>query len=74
MQNEDNVSKILLNEFASTTMFIIAHRISTVMHCDRIIVLDQGSVVEFGHPEELLKIKNGYFKSVHNKMVEENTG
>lgn len=39
---------------------MIAHRLSTIRHCDRILVLDNGSITEEGTYEELIG-KNGYF-------------
>ena len=42
------------------TRIVIAHRLSTIKHCDRIIVLDQGKIVEDGTYEELIA-KNGFF-------------
>ncbi|GFF34007.1 ATP-dependent bile acid permease [Aspergillus lentulus] len=51
----------------STTMLVIAHRISTVADFDRILVLDAGKVVEFGSPRALMQLKNGIFR----RMVEE---
>jgi subfamily B ATP-binding cassette protein HlyB/CyaB len=47
------------------TVFIIAHRLSTVRQCDRIIVLDKGCIVEQGDHEGLLKA-NGYYAKLHN--------
>ena len=38
------------------TMIVIAHRLTTVQHCDRIYRLEQGQVVEEGPPEEILKL------------------
>ena len=35
-------------------MIVIAHRLSTVRHADRVIVLNEGRIVEQGHPRELL--------------------
>jgi ATP-binding cassette, subfamily C (CFTR/MRP), member 1 len=43
--------------FNDRTIITIAHRINTVIDCDRIVVLQRGKVVEFGAPEEL--IRNG---------------
>ncbi|KAH2218927.1 hypothetical protein KXV37_003611 [Aspergillus fumigatus] len=51
----------------STTMLVIAHRISTVADFDRILVLDAGKVVEFASPRALMQLKNGVFR----RMVEE---
>ena len=42
------------------TRIVIAHRLSTIRHCDRIIVLDGGSVTEQGSYDELIA-KGGYF-------------
>ncbi|KAK6832825.1 hypothetical protein RU639_003877 [Aspergillus parasiticus] len=54
---------------SSTTLLVIAHRISTIADFDRIIVLDQGHVVENGTPQELACIPGGYFR----KLLEEST-
>lgn len=45
------------------TRIVIAHRLSTIKHCDRIIVLDQGKIVEDGTYEALLN-KKGYFSAL----------
>jgi len=46
------------------TLFIIAHRLQTIMDADKIMVLDSGRVVEFGKPNELLRISGGKLKSL----------
>ena len=42
------------------TRIVIAHRLSTIRHCDRIVVLDQGHIIEDGTYEDLIA-KNGFF-------------
>lgn len=42
------------------TRIVIAHRLSTIRQCDRIVVLDQGRIIEDGTYEQLMS-KNGYF-------------
>ncbi|KAJ1028587.1 hypothetical protein NDA16_001753 [Ustilago loliicola] len=49
------------------TTITIAHRLSTIMDYDKILVLGNGEVLEFGSPSQLLQLKNGHFAS----MVEE---
>lgn len=51
------------------TMITIAHRLSTIIDYDKILVLSEGKVLEFGSPSELLALENGEFRS----MVEEQT-
>ncbi|WIO73539.1 type I secretion system permease/ATPase [Porticoccaceae bacterium LTM1] len=47
------------------TVFIIAHRLSTVRHCDRLIVMDSGKVVESGSHDQLIQ-QNGYYAKLHS--------
>ena len=42
------------------TRVVIAHRLSTIRHCDRILVMDDGKIVEDGKYEELIE-KKGIF-------------
>jgi len=50
------------------TRIIIAHRLSTVMNCHRIIVLDKGKVVEDGSPEELMNMKGFFYQLCLRQM------
>ncbi|MBR1671171.1 MAG: NHLP bacteriocin export ABC transporter permease/ATPase subunit [Butyrivibrio sp.] len=49
-------------EKAESTRIVIAHRLSTVLHCDRIIVLDNGKVAEEGNYRELMERKGIFYK------------
>ena len=51
------------------TSLIIAHRLSTVMHCDKIVVIANGSVVEEGSHQELLE-RNGAYANLYLKQFE----
>ena len=55
--------------FKGKTVVIIAHRLSTVMNADQIIVLDHGSIVESGTHEEL-SIQKGYYYSLVKNQLE----
>ncbi len=66
----DNESERLvqgaLNELMKErTVFVIAHRLSTIAHADRIVVMDQGKIVEQGTHAELLE-KGGKYKYFHD--------
>ena len=47
-----------------STILTIAHRLQTVADYDRIVVLDQGEVLEFGTPHELISKEKGVFKEM----------
>lgn len=53
-ESEKMVQKALDNLMANRTTFVIAHRLSTVLHADQIIVLESGSIVERGRHDQLL--------------------
>lgn len=55
-----NLSKIKQNK----TFIIIAHRLSTVKDCDKIIVIDKGEIKEIGTHDELMAL-NGYYKNLY---------
>lgn len=60
VENESQVQEALSNLLAGKTVIVIAHRMRTVMNADKIVVLDEGRVVEQGSPAELLE-QNGLF-------------
>ena len=47
------------------TSIVIAHRLATIRNADKIIVMDQGKIVEEGNHKELLKISNGYYRNLY---------
>lgn len=67
----DNRTQAIVGESLdklNATRIVIAHRLSTVMNCDRIIVLDKGSIVEEGTYEELMK-HDGMFASLAKRQL-----
>ncbi|KAF8945770.1 ATP-binding cassette sub- C member 8, partial [Haplosporangium bisporale] len=70
LRSDRMIQKAIHLQFQGATVFTIAHRLNTVIgDYDRILVLDQGKVVEFGEPWELLREDKkgsgeGWFKSM----------
>jgi ABC-type multidrug transport system fused ATPase/permease subunit len=63
-ESEKLVQDALDNLMVDRTSVIIAHRLSTVRNVNKIIVLKEGKIVESGNHNELIQIKNGYYKSL----------
>jgi ATP-binding cassette, subfamily B, bacterial len=59
-ESEALVQEALERLMEKRTVFIIAHRLSTVRRCDRILVLEQGQIVESGTHQELLALEHRY--------------
>jgi len=61
-QTEDRIQKALANLMTGRTSIIIAHRLTTARHADRIIVLKEGRIIETGSHDQLLEQKGLYYK------------
>lgn len=68
---ENDIQQALNDIFASnnTTVIAIAHRLSTIKNMDRIIVLEEGKIIEDGSFKELLQRRDGKFKSLWEHQV-----
>ncbi len=66
--NEKIIMENLENFFKGKTAIVIAHRLSTVKHADKILVLDRGKVVEEGNHSELVVKKGEYYRLVKNQL------
>ena len=64
-ESEQMVQKALDNLMANRTTFVIAHRLSTVLHADKILVLEDGRIVESGSHDDLL-INSGLYSRLHS--------
>jgi len=53
------------------TSFIVAHRLSTIVHSDRILVLEDGKIIEEGTHKELIGLQGHYYKLYTNQYSEE---
>ena len=64
-ESERYVEQALEQLLQGRTTLLIAHRLSTVRRADRVVVLDQGRIVETGSHDELLQRENGLFARLH---------
>jgi subfamily B ATP-binding cassette protein MsbA len=70
-ESEAMVQQALLNLMQNRTTFVIAHRLSTIMHADKIVVLEQGRIVEIGRHAELLENESGLYRRLYDMQFRE---
>ena len=66
--NEKEIMEKLNFFFKDKTVVVIAHRLSTVMNADQIVVLEKGKIVEVGNHQELVNLQGSYFELVKNQL------
>ncbi|KAF8641091.1 hypothetical protein AX17_000734 [Amanita inopinata Kibby_2008] len=69
-QLDDQIQKTIREELASAIVITIAHRLKTIMDYDRILVLDDGQIVEFDKPRVLLAKEGGAFREMCLKSTD----
>jgi len=65
-ESERSIQLAMRSILGTRTMMIIAHRLSTVREADKIVVLDQGRIVEVGNHAELLRRDEGIYRRLHS--------
>ncbi|KAI8814939.1 hypothetical protein BJ742DRAFT_784975 [Cladochytrium replicatum] len=61
---DTKIQRIIREELGGATLLTIAHRLKTIIDFDKVLVLDHGSVVEFGTPHQLLQDEYGTLRSM----------
>ena len=64
------IQKAMDNLMIGRTSFIIAHRLSTIRNADRILVLNEGDIIEQGNHDELMR-QNGFYADLYNSQFAE---
>ena len=64
LETDDVIQATIRSEFKDCTILTIAHRLNTIMDYDRIMVLDNGALIEFDSPKALVEDQTSIFHSM----------
>ena len=53
LKNDEIIQRVIQEKFRDCTVLTIAHRLSTLKNSDKILVMENGRILEFGSPQEL---------------------
>lgn len=73
-ESEEIIQASLNKIMSSQTMLIVAHRLSTIQHSDKIVVLNKGEIMEMGNHNELLNKKGWYYNLYMIQFKEDKEG
>ncbi|EJP70387.1 ABC transporter [Beauveria bassiana ARSEF 2860] len=69
METDSAIQAVIREGLLDTTVMVIAHRLATVAHLDKVLVMEDGKVVEFGKPAELYQ-QEGQFRALVNRSID----
>jgi len=64
MDTDEFIQQSLARQFRRETVITIAHRLKTIIEVDKVLVLDDGQIVEFDSPKRLMKKRRSLFKDL----------
>ncbi|KAG6918643.1 hypothetical protein DXG01_012762 [Tephrocybe rancida] len=67
LETDKKIQTTIQSSFSDRTLICIAHRLRTIIHYDRILVLDAGTIAEFDTPSNLFKRADGFFRGLCEK-------
>jgi len=70
-KTEELIQGIINRLLKGRTSFVVAHRLSTIIAADMILVIKDGKIIEQGTHEELLALKKEYFELYRNQFINE---
>lgn len=59
------VQQVIRSQFKDRTVIMVAHRLNTLLDFDKIAMLDQGALVEYDTPRNLMRNVNGHFAMLY---------
>jgi predicted secreted Zn-dependent protease len=68
-ETDTRMQELIRSDFQDYTVIVIAHRLSSLLDFDKVIVLDGGRLVESGKPSELLREGSSRFSRLYNSSV-----
>lgn len=71
MQTEAMMMKLISEQFQDSTVIAVAHRLSTIVDFDLVLVMENGAIVESGRPAELLQDPESWFSGLWTKQVQD---
>ena len=69
--SESEIMNTVNYELKNITTIIVAHRLSTIVNSDIILVIQDGKIIEKGNHQELMKLKGYYYKLFTNQFIED---
>ncbi|ALC92115.1 multidrug ABC transporter ATP-binding protein [Bacillus sp. FJAT-18017] len=70
LESEHQIQEALEKLAKDRTTFIVAHRLSTITHADKIVLIEHGEIVEIGTHEELMDKQGGYYRLFQVQQLE----
>ncbi|XP_058527585.1 ATP-binding cassette sub-family C member 2 [Ochotona princeps] len=70
LETDNLIQTTIRSEFSHCTVITIAHRLHTIMDSDKIMVLDNGKIIEYGSPEELLDNQGPFYQMAKEAGIE----
>jgi len=68
-ESEKLVQDAMLRLMENRTSIVIAHRLSTIKHADKIVVIEDGEIVETGVHDDLINRKGGFYRKLHKLQM-----
>ena len=65
-KTEEVMQRLIRKKFCNHTILAVAHRLETIMDFDKVVVLENGQLIEAGNPYELLEVPGSAFERLYS--------